>query len=82
MKNKTTWCFSAFSGKLYECLTDDLHLLNEGQIPLKDKPRNGCKKCYGRGYIGKNQTNLVYDVCLCLRKQINFDIINSNNVKK
>jgi hypothetical protein len=82
MKNKTIWCFSAFSGKMYEVLEEDTIHLNEGQIPLKNKPRLGCKKCYGRGYVGKNQTNMAYEICYCLQKQINFDIINSNNVKK
>ena len=76
--NKTQLtCYNVFNGRYYDVLSEDFYLLSEGQLPLIKKPNTNCKKCYGRGYSGKNTQDLSYIPCLCLKKQINFDILNS-----
>lgn len=36
-------------------------------VHLKCKPKPNCKRCYGRGHIGKNDRGL-YVPCLCTQK--------------
>lgn len=74
--NKTL-IYSAFSGTFYEVLESDIPLLDVGQIPLLKKPKSNCNKCYGRGHMGRDTQNYTYDVCYCVRKVVNFDIIKS-----
>jgi hypothetical protein len=73
----TKLIYSVFSGTYYEVLEKDVKLLNMGQIPLMSKPPENCKKCYGRGHIGREQTTLAYNICNCVRKKIDFDLIKS-----
>jgi hypothetical protein len=76
------FCFSAFSGKYYKMLKEDVNLLEDGQLPLTKKPDNNCKKCYGRGHIGQNTHNFTYELCSCVHNRIDFDIIKKiNDVK-
>lgn len=75
MQMKTIWMYSVFSGTYYEVLEKDLNLLNIGQIPLKSKPSQSCKKCYGRGHIGREQNTYSFEICNCIRKKIDFDIL-------
>ena len=84
MNKKTITCYNVFNGRYYDVLEEDFKLLSEGQIPLKKKPNTNCKKCYGRGYSGKNTQDFSYTPCLCLKKQINMDILDSiiQNAKK
>jgi hypothetical protein len=80
--NNTIFCFSAFSGKYYEMLREDVRLLEDGHLPLNKKPDNNCKKCYGRGHKGLNSQNFTYELCSCVHKRIDFDILKEiNNVK-
>jgi hypothetical protein len=67
--------YSVFSGTYYEVLEKDLKLLNTGQIPLKGKPSQSCKKCYGRGHIGRDQNTYSYEICNCIRKKVDFDLL-------
>jgi hypothetical protein len=69
--------YSVFSGTYYEVLEKDIKILDIGQIPLKEKPPNSCKKCNGRGYIGRDIKNYAYEVCNCVRKKIDFDYIKT-----
>jgi hypothetical protein len=55
----------------------DVKILDIGQIPLIKKPSSSCSKCYGRGQIGRDSTNLSYQICKCIRKNIDFDLIKS-----
>jgi hypothetical protein len=68
--------YSVFSGTYYSVPVDDVKLLDVGQVPLKENPRK-CKTCFNRGYIGRDQTTLAYDLCNCVRKVIDFDYIKT-----
>ena len=74
MNKKTTDCYNIFTGKYFQILNEDVKLLSQGQFPLKKKPSQSCKKCYGRGYTGKNLTDFTYIPCMCVRKQIDFEL--------
>lgn len=65
--------FSTFSGTFYEIPEKDVSLLVMGQLPLKKKPSTSCKKCYGRGYVGRDAENLGYYACHCVKKVIDMD---------
>lgn len=69
--------FSIFSGYFYELPEHDLELMDLGQLPLTKKPPLNCKKCYGRGYTGRNCENYGYLVCQCVRK-----VIDSSKIKR
>ena len=73
----TKLIYSVFSGTYYEVLESDVKLLDIGQIPLTQKPSNSCKKCNGRGYIGRDIKTYAYEVCNCVRKKIDFDYLKS-----
>jgi len=73
----TKTIYSVFSGTFYDILEKDIKLLDVGQIPLTDKPSNSCKKCLGRGHIGREQKTFAYDICNCIRKKIDFEYLKS-----
>lgn len=77
MQMETSLIYSVFSGTYYEVLSKDISLLNMGQIPLKKQPPTNCKKCYGRGHVGRDKNTYAFNICNCIRKNINFDIVNS-----
>jgi hypothetical protein len=68
--------YSVFSGTYYSVPIDDVKLLDVGQLPLKKQPRN-CKKCFDRGYHGRDINTLAYEPCNCVRKAIDFDYIKT-----
>ena len=67
--------YSVFSGTFYEIKQEDFPLLDIGQLPLKKMPSKTCSKCYGRGHVGRNHENLTYSVCNCVKKVIDYDLI-------
>lgn len=69
--------YNAYTGTFYDVLKEDIKLLSSNQIPLQKKIKNNCKRCYGRGYSGKNSIDFTYTPCSCLQKQINFDILKT-----
>jgi hypothetical protein len=74
--------YSVFSGTYYTIPESDFKILDVGQLPLTKTPPRNCKKCHGRGHLGRDKMNYVYAVCSCVRKCINFDIIKSaENIK-
>lgn len=73
--NTTKLIYSVFSGTYYEALERDLKLFNFGQIPLTEQPKQNCKKCYGRGHLGRDQTTYAFEICNCIRKKIDFNYI-------
>lgn len=77
MQMETNLIYSVFSGTYYEVLTKDVPLLNMGQIPLKKQPPSNCKKCYGRGHLGREKHTYAYNICNCVRKNINFDLVKT-----
>jgi hypothetical protein len=72
---KTLPMFSIFSGTFYDLPEGDITIVDEGQIPLLKNPPSNCKKCYGRGYTGRDAQNYGYIPCMCVRKVVNFSII-------
>jgi hypothetical protein len=67
--------FSVFSGSYFQIPEKDLNLLQQGHLPLIKKPRSNCKKCFGRGYSGRNKKELSYFPCSCVLKTLNTDIL-------
>jgi hypothetical protein len=68
--------YSIFSGTSYVIPEDDVKLLDIGQVPLKDKPKN-CNKCYNRGHLGRDKNTLAFELCNCIKKNIDFDYIKT-----
>lgn len=62
--------YSIFSGTIYEVFPKEVPNLDEGQIPLKKRPSQSCKTCFGRGYTHEDKSKGVYPVCKCLKKCI------------
>jgi len=63
--------YNVYSGECYEILPEEISTLLEGEIPLKQMPKNNCKKCYGRGYTGKDNNKHIFQPCPnCVEKQI------------
>ena len=60
--------YSVFSGTIYQVPEKDIKILDIGQIALLKQPPNNCKKCYGRGYSGRDSDNFAYYGCTCIRK--------------
>ncbi len=82
MEKNEQQIFSVFSGTYYTCKSSDVDLLDEGQLPLTKKPNLNCKKCFGRGYTGRDTSHLGYVVCMCVRKVIDSQkIIKNNDIK-
>ena len=71
----TKHIYNIFSGTYLEIPEPDLNVLCLGQIPLKNIPNFNCKKCYGKGHIGKDSVSFAYQICSCVRKNINIDLI-------
>jgi hypothetical protein len=69
--------YSAFSGTFYSIPEKDFPLLNQGQIPLLNKPKQNCKKCFGRGHCGRDSNNFTFTVCNCIKKNIDFNLIKN-----
>lgn len=68
--------FSLVSGDIYEIESDELKNLDQYQIPLKKRPKQNCKKCYGRLYIGYNKTIQIYQPCpSCVQRCVDFDLM-------
>ena len=63
--------FSLFSGQIYDVPEDEVKLLDGFQIPLIERPKDTCRKCYGRFYTAFNTTGGYYEVCAsCARKYV------------
>ena len=69
--------YSLFSGTFYQIPEKDIKILDVGQVPLKKLPASNCNKCYGRGHVGRDKNTLAYQICKCIRKQIDFELIKS-----
>jgi len=73
----TKLIYSVFSGTFYEILEKDVKLLDIGQIPLTGKPSNSCKKCNGRGHVGRDTKTYAHEICNCIRKKIDFEYLKT-----
>ena len=81
----TKLIYSVFSGTYYDVLEKDIKHLDVGQLPLISKPSNSCKKCNGRGNVGRDIKTYALEVCNCVKKKIDFEYLKSlmpnNNVQ-
>jgi hypothetical protein len=65
------YIYNVYSGECYSILEYELKNVQEGEIPIRQKPKTSCKKCYGRGYIGRDSTKHIFQPCPnCIEKQI------------
>ncbi len=63
--------FNVYSGSVFELQEEELKNLQEGEMPLEKAPKRNCKKCYGRGYTGKDKLKFIYQPCpQCIEKNI------------
>jgi hypothetical protein len=77
MEKEFKYYFSLVTGQKVKILSDEVSLLESYQLPLKKKPSNSCKKCYGRGYLHYDSFNQAYIPCKCIKKLV--DLENSAN---
>jgi hypothetical protein len=71
--------FSIFSGTFYDLPESDIDIIDVGQVPLMKLPPSNCKKCYGRGYTGRDYQNYGYVPCNCVRKVVDVSKIKRGN---
>lgn len=71
-KDELCWYYSLVSGEIFQIFESERKNAEKYHIPLVKKPSSSCKKCYGRGYIGKNIKTETYDLCKCMYKIIDF----------
>jgi hypothetical protein len=74
--------YSIFSGTFYEIPEKDIKILDVGQVPLSKLPPSNCKKCFGRGYIGRDKDNFAYYACSCVKKLVSLNETASDLIKK
>jgi hypothetical protein len=80
---KTKILYSAFSGTFLTIPEEDLKLIGIGHLPLTKKPSSSCKKCQGRGHVGRDKNNLNYYICTCVRKNLDLEAVKNtitNNI--
>jgi hypothetical protein len=75
MQTKNILIFSVFSGTYSEYPEYDKKLLRPGHIPLLKKPKSNCKKCFGRGFSGRDTSNLTYNLCSCMYKILDLELL-------
>jgi hypothetical protein len=78
-EDKLVYYFSLLTGDVYKVFESERKNMDQYQIPLKGPVKN-CRKCYGRGYQGKNIKLNIYEMCSCLHKYIDFNKINTTNI--
>lgn len=59
------------TGKIYNAEdAEKLRAAGRDMVPLKNKPKSNCKKCYGRGYVGTNiKTGKVVPCSCCYSRK-------------
>lgn len=62
--------FNLMSGKLYDITMDEYKYTDDYQVPLTALPSGSCKKCYGRGYTGRDINKKCFIMCSCMGKLI------------
>lgn len=73
--------YSLLSGEVYEIGADEVENLDDFQLPLLARPKQSCKKCYGRGYIGYDRAKKYYPMCRCTVKQLDKSKLGDVGVK-
>jgi len=82
METTTKIIYSAFSGTFYTIPEKDFSLLDMGQLPLTKRPSSSCKKCQGRGHIGRDSQTFTYQICNCVRKVLDIEEIKKSITDK
>ena len=78
MLNDKILVFSVFAGEFYEIpAKDEKHPVPE-ILPLISKPKN-CKKCYNRGFTGRNSNNFAHIICSCVQKVLDLPKIKATD---
>jgi len=72
--DKHLYVFSPYSGLLFFVNKTEFNFLDDGVIPLKEKPKR-CKKCYDRFFTGYDPMQCIYQPCRCLSKFVDFDLL-------
>ena len=62
------YAISIITGEIFKIEEDDVKTLFKYQIPLKKKPNQSCKKCYGRGWVSTDPKNGLHYLCKCIEK--------------
>lgn len=79
--NEKVLYYSLLSGEVYEISTDEVENLDDFQLPLLKRPKESCKQCYGRGYIGYDRLKKYYPMCRCTVKNIDKSKIGKVGIK-
>jgi RNA processing factor Prp31 len=73
--------YSLISGEIYTVEADEVDNLDQYQIPLLQRPKDNCKKCYGRMYIGRDVHKDIYIIChKCAKKCVDFDNMKDDEI--
>lgn len=76
-------CFSLITGNIFQINEDEIKSLDINQLLLINRPKNNCKKCFGRFHVGKNLTSGFYTICpKCAIRCIDLDDMETRLVKK
>ena len=62
------WYISLVSGIIYSLPENMCNNIDKYQVKLTQKPKDNCKKCFGRGYIGYDNNMQIYMLCNCIKK--------------
>jgi len=68
--NDRLYAFSVITGQVFPIQKDDIKLLFKYQIPITNKPKSSCKKCFGRGYTSMESKTNFHIMCSCISKHI------------
>lgn len=76
--------FSIFGGYIFSANEKEEMVLDSFQIPLIEKPKNNCSKCYGKFYTGYDLTKRHYIACpKCMKKYLDVKkLMQKKNAKK
>lgn len=59
------------TGRIIEVPADQLNLLQEYELVLRELPKRSCKACHGQGVNGFNTSSQSYYIChKCAKKMI------------
>jgi hypothetical protein len=73
--------FSLITGDIYKVEDDEIKHLDKYQIPLKKRPSNSCKKCFGRFYWGKDLKTGIHVPCpKCMSSCIDWNKIKEGEI--
>jgi len=65
-RQEPNYVFNLLSGQIRKL--DFTRLKGSWEMYVWNEPKSNCKKCYGRGYIGKEVKSHLKVACRCLYK--------------